>query len=169
MSIVLLAYLLDPLVEKLQKWKISRVMATLIVCLLAILIILPTLAFLGNMIENQIALLIKATPKYLGLIMTKIRPILASLAERFPDMQGSQIEEMVKSNIGNSLKFIGKVLSKLVSNSFALINLISLILIMPVVTFYMLRDWNTFVQKFEDLLPKKSKKNISYSYVGIRK
>jgi len=157
---ILLAYLLDPMVERLQKWKMSRLCATLLVCLLAALIILPALCFLCGMIENQVALLIKATPKYLGLIMAKVRPVIASLAERFPDLQGGQLETVVKDNIGNGLKFVGKVLTKLVSNGFALINLLSLILIMPVVTFYMLRDWNIFVKKIEDLLPKKSKKGI---------
>lgn len=157
---ILLAYLLDPIVEKLQKWKMSRLTATLMVCLLAIIIILPALAFLGNMIENQITLLIKTTPRYLTLIMEKLRPTLVGLADRFPELQQNNIEEMVKANIGNSLKFVGRVLKALVSNSFALINLLSLILIMPVVTFYMLRDWGTFVKKFEELLPQKSKKSI---------
>ena len=157
---ILLAYLLDPIVEKLQKCKMSRLSATLVVCLLAILIILPMLLFLGGMIENQVSLLLKATPKYLGLIMEKVKPILACLAEKFPDLQNSNIEEAIKGNIGNSLKFVGRVLKALVSNSFALVNLISLILIMPVVTFYMLRDWKSFVQKVEDLLPRKSKKNV---------
>lgn len=157
---ILLAYLLDPLVEKLEKWKISRLWATILVCLLAVLVVLPGLCFLVGMIENQVALLIKATPKYLVLIMAKVKPIIASLSERFPDLKGGQLEQMVKGNIGSGLKFVGKVLSSLLSNSFALINLISLILIMPVVTFYMLRDWGTFVSKFEDLLPKKSKKDI---------
>jgi len=157
---ILLAYLLDPIVDKLQKLKISRVWATLIVCLLSILIILPALSFLVGMIEDQVSLLIKATPKYLGLIMDKVQPVIASLAEKFPDLKGSQIETVIKDNIGSGLKFVGKVLKALVSNSFALVNLISLVLIMPVVTFYMLRDWNVFVSKMEDLLPKKSKKSI---------
>ena len=157
---ILLAYLLDPMVEKLQKWKISRTWATLLVCFLAILILVPALAFLIEMIENQAFLLVKATPKYLSLIMEKVKPLLASLAERFPDLQSGQLEQMVKGNIGNGLKFVSKILSSLLSNSFALINLISLILIMPVVTFYMLRDWGTFVKKIEELLPKKSKKGI---------
>jgi len=157
---ILLAYLLDPLVDKLQKWKMSRTWATLIVCLLSILIILPALCLLGGMIEDQVALLLKATPKYLSLIMEKVQPIIASLAERFPDLKDGQIETVVKDNIGSGLKFVGKVLKALVSNSFALVNLISLVLITPVVTFYMLRDWNVFVSKMEELLPKKSKKSI---------
>lgn len=157
---ILLAYLLDPLVDRLQKLKMSRTVATLLVCCLAVLVVVPSLALLGGMIENQISLLLKATPKYLGLIMEKVRPVLEGLTERFPELKSNNFEEMVKGNIGNGLKFVGKVLSGVIANGFALINLISLILIMPVVTFYMLRDWDTFVKKFEGLLPKKSKKSI---------
>ena len=156
----LLAYLLDPLVDKFQKLKMSRMWATLLVCVLAVLIIVPALVLFGGMIENQIALFLKATPKYLGLIMAKVRPLLASLAERFPELQGGNFEEIVKGNIGNGLQVIGKVLSGVIANGFALVNFISLILIMPIVTFYMLRDWDTFVKKLEGLLPKKSKKGI---------
>ena len=157
---ILLAYLLDPVVEKLQKLKMSRLWATLVVCLLAILIIVPALVFLGGMIENQVSLLLQATPKYLRLIMDKVKPAIESLLEKFPDLKNSGFEDMVKGNISNGLKFVGKVLTKLLSNSFAFINLLSLILIMPIVTFYMLRDWGAFVKKFEELLPKKSKKRI---------
>ena len=59
------------------------------------------------------------------------------------------------------------MLKGLIANGFAFINLISLILITPIVTFYMLRDWDTFVRKFEGLLPKKSKKGIMESMKEI--
>jgi len=166
---ILLAYLLDPMVDKLEKFKLSRLSSTLIVCFVTILIIVPALVLLIGMIENQISLLIQATPKYLTLIMEKIRPTLENLNERFPDLKSANIEELVKNNIGNSMKFIGKVLKALISNGFALINLISLLLIMPIVTFYMLRDWDNFVKKFESLLPKKSKKSIMATFKDIDK
>ena len=166
---ILLAYLLDPMVDKLEKFKLSRLSSTLIVCFVTILIIVPALVLLIGMIENQVSLLIQATPKYLTLIMEKIRPTLENLNERFPDLKSANIEELVKNNIGNSMKFIGKVLKALISNGFALINLISLLLIMPIVTFYMLRDWDNFVKKFESLLPKKSKKSIMATFKDIDK
>lgn len=165
----LLAYLLDPSVDKLQKLKLSRTSSTLIVCALLIIIVLPTIGLLMGLIENQISLLIQATPKYLNLIMEKVRPSLTDLSSRFPELQSSNIEELIKSNIGNSLKFVGKVLKALVSNGFAIVNLISLLLIMPIVTFYMLRDWDEFVKKFESLLPIKSKKTITETLKEIDK
>lgn len=157
---ILLAYLLDPMVDRFEKFKMSRLWATLLVCFLVILIVLPALGLFLGMLENQIALLLQATPQYLGIIMEKIRPILQNLAERIPELKGANIEEMVRGNIGNGLKVVGRVLNALLTNGFALINLISLVLITPVVAFYMLRDWDVFVKKFEELLPKKSKKSV---------
>jgi predicted PurR-regulated permease PerM len=166
---ILVAYLLDPMVDKLQKFKISRTCATLIVCVLTVLVVLPMLGLLLGMIENQVSLLLKITPKYLGLIMAKINPLLANLIERFPELKDANLEEVVKGNIGNALKIAGKVLKGVISNSFAILNIVSLLLVMPVVAFYMLRDWDDFVKKTEDLLPKKSKKGIIDSFKEIDK
>ena len=166
---ILVAYLLDPTVDKLQKLKLSRTSATLIVCCLTILLIVPALVLLGGMIENQISLLIQATPKYLTLIMEKVRPTIENINERFPEIKSANLEELIKNNIGNSMKFIAKVLKALLSNGFALVNLLSLLLIMPIVTFYMLRDWDSFTKKAESLLPKKSKKSIKTTLKDIDK
>lgn len=166
---ILLAYLLDPMVDRLQKLKFSRTWATLIVCFLTILIVMPCISLLVSMIENQVSLLVQATPKYLSLIMEKLKPALQNITERFPDLKGANIEELIKANIGNGMKVAGRILRSLMSNGFALINLISLLLIMPVVTFYMLRDWDDFVKKFESLLPKKSKKGIIEGFKEIDK
>ena len=74
---------------------------------------------------------------------------------------------MIKGNIGNGVKLASKLFQGLIANGFAFINLISLILITPIVAFYMLRDWDTFVKKFEGLLPKKSKRGIMQSMQEI--
>ena len=166
---ILLAYLLDPMVDRLEKLKLSRTTSTLIVCFVTILLFLPTFILLLSMIENQISFLIEATPKYLSLIMERVHPQLNHLNERFPELKSANLEELLKNNIGNSMRIFGKILKTLISNGFALINLISLLLITPVVTFYMLRDWDDFVAKFENLLPKKSKNSIMSTFKDIDK
>lgn len=79
--------------------------------------------------------MVQATPKYLALVLEKARPALQRLAERFPGLIGGNLEEMIKGNIGNGVKFAGALLKGLIANGFAFINLISLILITPIVTF----------------------------------
>jgi predicted PurR-regulated permease PerM len=119
---ILLAYLLDPMVDRLQKLKISRTWSTLIVCFMTVLIVMPCISLFVGMIENQVSLLLQATPKYLGLIMEKLKPVLQDMTERFPDLKGANLEELIKANIGNGMKVAGKILKGLMSNGFALIN-----------------------------------------------
>ncbi len=157
---ILLAYLLDPLTTKFQTCKMSRTMATILVCFLMILILIPALFLFLGMIENQITLLIQATPKYMAILVEKLRPVLQRLTERFSGMINDNLEQVIKENIGDGIKFVGILLKGVISNGFAVINLLSLILITPIVTFYMLRDWEPFVKKVEGLLPKKSRQGI---------
>ena len=164
---ILLAYLLDPLTTKLQKCKISRTWATILVCCLMILILLPAIFLFLGMVENQVTLLIQATPKYMAILVEKLRPMLQHLTERFPGLVNGNLEQVIKGNIGNGIKFAGTLLKGILANGFAVINLLSLILITPIVTFYMLRDWDPFVKKVEELLPQKSKKGIMESLKEI--
>ena len=93
--------------------------------------------------------------------------MLAGLQEQFPSLEIANIKAMIKDNMTTGLQFGGKLLKGLVSNGFALINLISLLLITPVVAFYMLRDWDTFVKKVDNLLPRKSKNVIREQFRQI--
>jgi predicted PurR-regulated permease PerM len=71
-----------------------------------------------------------------------------------------KVRTSIRATLADNIKIIGVMLRKILSKSFALFNLISLILITPIVTFYMLRDWDRFVSKVNSLLPRKSKKSI---------
>ncbi len=62
--------------------------------------------------------------------------------------------------MANSLKIIGSVIRSVISSGFAFFNLMSLLLITPVVAFYMLRDWDKFIAKVDSLLPVKSQESI---------
>ena len=64
------------------------------------------------------------------------------------------------SNMANGLQFIGSVIRSVVSSGFAFFNLLSLLLITPVVAFYMLRDWDKFIAKVDSLLPRKSRESV---------
>lgn len=64
-------------------------------------------------------------------------------------------------NMANNLKILGKILRSVISGGMAIVNLISLLLITPVVAFYMLRDWDKFIAKVRSLLPRKSKSRLN--------
>ena len=92
---------------------------------------------------------------------------MTGLQERFPSLEIANIKAMLKENMTSGLQFGGRLLKGLINNGFALINLISLLLVTPVVAFYMLRDWDKFVEKVDALLPRKSKKTIREQFRQI--
>jgi predicted PurR-regulated permease PerM len=82
------------------------------------------------------------------------------LQQYFPALAFENVESALQENFGDSFKPVLKVVRSVVSNGFALINVLSLLLISPVVAFYMLRDWPAFTDKLMNLVPQKHKKQV---------
>lgn len=166
---IIIGYLLDPLATRFEKLKLSRTTATCLVLFLVAIILTPALIALAGMIDEQLALFINAVPKYMSSLSQKIEPLIANLQDSFPALSREKIREYLQGNISNGLKLLGSVLRKLITSSYALFNIISLLLITPVVAFYMLRDWNDFIKKVDSLLPKSYKKEIRNQAKAIDK
>ena len=157
---IIIGYLLDPLVDKFTKLKMNRTVATILVLVLVALILIPALILIINVIDSQLGIFISAVPNYVTALVKKFEPVLTDLKTMFPSLDAEKIREYMKDNMANNLKLLGKVLRGLVSGGMAIVNLLSLLLITPVVAFYMLRDWDKFIEKVQSLLPRKSKKSI---------
>lgn len=157
---IIIGYLLDPVADKFQKMGLSRTWATVIVMLLVILLFFPLLFLLLGVIQGQITDFLLAVPDYIAALMKKIEPVFYELQSKFPDIDAEKIREYIRDNMSNALKVTAKVIGGVISGGFAFVNVISLLLITPVVAFYMLRDWDTFVAKVNGLLPRRSKESI---------
>lgn len=157
---IILGYLFAPLASKFEKLKMSRTWATIFVFLIVILIITPLLALLCGMISEQLNVFISSMPVYMADLSKKMMPLLDRLQAYFPGLDVSDINQTFFTNTSHAFQFGGKLLQSALENGAAIVNIFSLILITPVVTFYMLRDWDVFARKVKGLLPKKHKKSI---------
>lgn len=157
---IVIAYLLNPWANKLQKWGASRTLATILVLLGAILIIIPFLVMIIWVIQSQFVILIDIAPQYAANILKKVEPVLLEIQNHIPEINKASIAQYVSENMANGLKIFAKLTSRLISSGFAIVNLISLIVITPIVAFYMLRDWNNFIKQIENLLPIDYKADI---------
>ena len=166
---ITIGYLLAPLAAKFEKLKLGRTCATFLVLLLCIVILIPALMALFSVVDKQLADFIAVVPKYMGSLMNKLEPFLLNLQENIPGLSHDKIREYLQSNLGNGLKIIGNVLRHLITGGYAFFNIVSLLLITPVVAFYMLRDWDNFIKKVDDLLPKAYKKEIEQQAKAIDK
>lgn len=145
------AFLFDPLADKLEKFGMSRVLATVIITLGFFLILLTGLVLLAPLIAAQIAALIENLPGYFD----RARALLESLADgRLRHLMADNgatpdISRIAGSVIGWTSDFLGHALS----GGLALFNIVALLFLTPVVSFYLLLDWDRLVARIDALLP----------------
>ncbi len=156
------AYFLDPLVNRLAQRKcISRTIATVAVMSLFLLILLPLLLLLGGAAVAQIGEFLHNLPQYVSSFGAKVTVWVHWLQNYLPALNLADVEAALQENFGDSLKPVLQVVRGVISNGFALVNVLSLLLISPVVAFYMLRDWPTFTGKLLDLVPLKHRTEVT--------
>ena len=166
---IILGYLFDPLATKLEKLKMSRTWATMFVFLIVILLAVPVFILLLGVVEEQLSVFISAVPKYISSFIQKLEPILQTLQEYIPALEPENMKEILSQNMSQTFTFSANLLQGLLKNSMAIVNVLSLLLITPVVAFYMLKDWDVFTKKVDNLLPRQSKKEIRSIFKQIDK
>ena len=143
-----IAYFLDPVADRLETMGISRVWATVIITVFAIILfVLMALLIIPTLIEQTISL-VNSAPE----IFTKLKNFLT---ERFPALMdaNSNLRQTLDS-LGESIQSKGgELVNGIVSSAMSLINVVVLMIIVPVVAFYMLLDWDKMVAKIDSFLP----------------
>ena len=151
-----IAYFLDPVADRLENWGLSRALSTVVITLSGILVfflifllILPTLIGQLGQLITQIGLIVENLPE-------TIEKVGAWLSQRFPalNLEGGFLQEQL-ANLGNAIKArSGEVVSALLSSAQGVVNAIVLLVIVPVVFFYLLLDWDRMVAQIDGLLPR---------------
>jgi predicted PurR-regulated permease PerM len=148
-----IAYFLDPACDKLEKW-MSRTWATAVVTLVFAILIVLGFVLIAPLLIDQLTQFVQTLPELFNRAHAKLLPYYASLQQRFglPDL--TDLGDLARARMGTGLNWILGTLLNVAQGSMALANLLSLIFITPVVTFYLLRDWDRIVAKIDVLLPR---------------
>jgi predicted PurR-regulated permease PerM len=149
----LLAYIGDPLVDRLETKKLSRTLAVIIVFLGLTIIALVLLLILVPLIQQQVVNLTAKVPGYLEWLQVTALPWLQStLGFELPDID--QLRKSLQANWQQAGGVALNVLGSLTSSGAALLELLANLVLVPVVTFYLLRDWDGLVARIHELLPR---------------
>jgi predicted PurR-regulated permease PerM len=149
-----IAYLLDPVCDRLEAMGASRALATSIVtAIFAVVVILLLLLIVPLAIQQAVDFL-SSLPDFIARTHDRLLPYLTQLQQRFDLPDAAELNEIARQRLGTALTWLVGVLEGVVGQGLALANLLSLIFITPVVTFYLLRDWDRLVKRLDDLLPR---------------
>lgn len=156
----LLAYLADPIVDKLEAKKLSRTASVSIVFAVLFIFLLLLLLILLPMLASQLGALLKRLPEYLTLIHSTVVPWLISIglpAESFDIQTIKQTMTNYWAEIGH---VAGDVFSYMTRSGMAVLQWVVNLVLIPVLTFYLLRDWDVMVAGFRELLPRRHSDKI---------
>ncbi len=151
----LLAYLGDPLVDRLQARGYSRSVAVALVFTLMTLLLVLAPLILIPVLESQISTLVDKLPVYIGWLRERVMPFLVERLGVDPAMFSTdQIVAMLKSHWQQAGGIAATVIAQVSQSGLAIIGWIMNLLLIPVVTFYFLRDWDQMILHVRELLPR---------------
>ncbi len=154
-----IAYFLDPPTSFLQRKTHSRTVALGVVCAVLILVLLLGFFIIVPVIQKQLGLFLSNLPAYVGLLWNRLEPYFVEVKKIFP-AQTDNLQQTVSEHLSGGVKLLLGTVRKVLSGSMAFINLLSVLLITPVVAFYLLRDWEKFCRVIKDLLPREEARTI---------
>lgn len=144
-----IAYCLDPTADWLERHGFNRVMATITITLVAsIIFVAGALLVLPTLIQQLVGL-VEILPQL-------IQDFRGFLTERFPALldSESQLSQSLVS-IGDTIQAKGgALLNSVLSSAAGLVNVVVLIILVPVITFYLLMDWDRMIAEIDRLLPR---------------
>jgi predicted PurR-regulated permease PerM len=149
-----LAYSLDPVADWFQRHGFSRIAATsvilisfLVLFVLALVIIIPILA-------SQASGFIAKIPDYVSQLQQLVADGRLNILPKWLTDQIGTIKENSAKLLSEGAGFIGSLLGQIWDSGVALLDILSLVIVTPVVAFYLLLDWDRMVEKVDSWIPR---------------
>ncbi|RMQ26577.1 Permease [Pseudomonas syringae pv. actinidiae] len=158
---LLLAYMGDPLVDRLERAGLSRTLSVVAVFGLFTLVLMTLLLVLVPMLAKQLFRLYELAPQILDWLQHSAMPWVQAkfgLADGF--WKFDKIKAAISEHMGQAGDIVSIVLSQATASGLALIGWLTNLVLIPVVCFYLLRDWDLMMGKVRGLLPRQRESQI---------
>jgi predicted PurR-regulated permease PerM len=158
---LVLAYLLDPVADRLEKLGIGRLGATLVILFVFVLLFLALLVVIAPLLATQVVAFLERAPGYVTRLQGLLTEQGAPLLER---IGGEKVLADLQKSLGDvvsrAMSWLGAFLGGLWSGGQALIGIISLLVVTPVVAFYLLLDWDAMIRKLDSWIPVPQRETV---------
>jgi predicted PurR-regulated permease PerM len=147
------AYLLDPLADRLERLGLSRIAATSLITFGFFVVIVGFMLVLLPPLLRQAAELASQLPVFLETLRDRLVPKIEGLVAQFDPSAEVSAQGLVEQYSGQAIGAVASTLGGLLQSGVAVVNVIALLFVTPVVTFYLLRDWDRLVARVVELIP----------------
>jgi predicted PurR-regulated permease PerM len=151
-----IAYVLDPFCSRMTRAGLPRGVSALLLVIGLIAAGLVFVLLLYPLILSQIGLLVGRVPDYVRGVSAFAAKSIAQLQQHLgPEYVDAKLSDLVSSQAGAMLTFLVTAATRIVGGGFAVFNLLSLLVVTPVVGFYLLRDWPGVVSRVDSWVPRR--------------
>ena len=150
-----IAYLTDPLADWLERRGLGRVLATVAITLGSLGLVVLAILLLVPLLVDQLRQLVSIVPIWVD----QGRALLMSWIPTVPG-EGTLLDRALADLRDTAQSWGGEVLRRVWSGGIAVVNFLAVIVVTPVVAFYLLMDWDRIVATIDDYLPRPHRANI---------
>lgn len=153
----IVAYLLDPIVDRLEDKGMKRGSGTALVLVTFIVFMIGLTVVAFPLLQDQFRALIDALPTYIEHMRAAAQPWTEKLRNIAPGLDAGLIQKQLSAQVQTQAPVAAKTVWK---GGMAVIDIISFIFIAPIVAFYMLRDWDRMLAKIDECIPRQHVKTV---------
>ena len=149
-----IAYFLDPALDRMVKKGMSRLFATILVTGLFFAIVASVIILIVPLLQAQFVGFAKVLPSLIEMATQYLTPVQELFREKLTSERIAALKDATKTLGSELVSWILELLKGVFDGGVAFFNLLALVFITPLVSFYLLRDWDVIVVKFDQLLPR---------------
>ena len=159
----MLAYLGDPLADRLERIGLGRTLAVTIVFVVITLLAVGALLLLIPLISRQVENLVQNLPRYVEWIRDTALPWVQHTLRLDPDVfDTARLVQTIKEHMDSIGDVASTVLGKITRSSIGVVMWLTNLVLIPVVAFYLLRDWDRLTAWIDQMLPRSIEPTIAY-------
>ncbi|CAO1664943.1 AI-2E family transporter [Vreelandella maris] len=151
---MILAYLADPLADQFQRWGMNRLLAVSGVFLVLLIVLVVSLLILIPLLVQQLKQLGEAIPSVFNWVENILAPQVQEWTGYDVTTELTNVRETLAENWRDAGGYLAQALGQIGRSGMAFVSWITYVALIPVVTFYLLLDWDRLLDNIANLIPR---------------
>lgn len=161
LAAAILAYIFDPLVDRLEARGVSRTFGTAIAILLLLLAVVLLLLIVLPLFYQEILLMTEQFPAFVEKLKTSVIPWINEKAGISISLDSSTFRQFITDNMTDASGIAKKVFASVGGGGLVVVGFLINLILIPVVLFYLLRDWDGLVANIDASIPRRLHKGVT--------
>jgi predicted PurR-regulated permease PerM len=150
-----LAYFGTPAVNWAQRRRVPRTLGTLLVVAFILLLVIALLFVLYPLVQSEFLQLSKRVPELAVALQAQVAPWLSDKLGIELQLDVAEVKKFIVDNLAHAQSLSLKVVAGVKAGGMLLLAILINIVLVPVVMFYLLRDWEKIIRRVDELLPRR--------------